>query len=103
MLAAKIFPGCEVTLGSDKEEDGKWPFAGACGGAEAMGAKHVVKNVTVSLISWSLHGAVFLKRLYVDCHKCRGLMINLPLFFQLPSYITQSQKSISFLQLIIIL
>jgi len=46
VLAAKIFPGCEVTLGSDKEEDGKWPFAGACGGAEAMGAKHVVKNVT---------------------------------------------------------
>lgn len=44
VLAAKVFPGCEVTLGCPDEGD-KWPFAGACGAAEAMGATHVKKNV----------------------------------------------------------
>ena len=35
-------------MGSDKEEGGKWPYCGAAGGVEAMGAKHVIKSVNVS-------------------------------------------------------
>ncbi|GFN75317.1 Es1 protein homolog, mitochondrial-like [Plakobranchus ocellatus] len=45
VLAAKVISGCEVTMGSDKEEGGKWPFSGAASGVEAMGAKHIVKPV----------------------------------------------------------
>ncbi|XP_005103393.1 glutamine amidotransferase-like class 1 domain-containing protein 3A, mitochondrial [Aplysia californica] len=46
VLAAKVISGCEVTVGSNEEEGGRWPFAGTCGAIEAMGAKHVKKNVT---------------------------------------------------------
>lgn len=45
VLAAKVLPGCSVTLGSDKEQDGRWPYAGTCQAAEAMGAKYVVCDV----------------------------------------------------------
>lgn len=48
VLAAKVINGCEVTVGSDKEEGGKWPHCGAAGAVEAMGAKHVVKPVSES-------------------------------------------------------
>lgn len=44
VLAAKVFPGVAVTVGSDKEDDPYWPFAGAAKGIEVMGAKHVAKN-----------------------------------------------------------
>lgn len=48
VLAAKVIQGCEVTVGSDQEEDGRWPHAGAAGAVGAMGGKHVKKNVTES-------------------------------------------------------
>ncbi|KAK3764176.1 hypothetical protein RRG08_044105 [Elysia crispata] len=48
VLAAKVISGCEVTVGSDKEEDGKWPYCAAAGAVEAMGAKHVIKSVNES-------------------------------------------------------
>jgi len=38
-------PGCELTMGQDNEQDGKFPYAGACGAATTMGAKHINKNV----------------------------------------------------------
>lgn len=46
VLAAKVIPGCEVTVGSDEEEGGKWPYAGTAGAIEKLGAKHVKKAVT---------------------------------------------------------
>jgi len=45
VLAAKTIPGCELTMGQDTEQDGKFPYAGACGAAVTMGAKHFNKNV----------------------------------------------------------
>lgn len=44
VLAAKILPGVEVTVGQDKE-DVQWPYAGTAGAVEQMGAKHVNKDV----------------------------------------------------------
>ena len=48
VLAARVFPGCEVTVGKDTEEEGKWPYAGTVEALKAMGAKHVIKDVCVS-------------------------------------------------------
>jgi len=45
VLAAKTLTGCQVTMGQESEDGGKWPFAGACGAVGAMGSKHVPKNV----------------------------------------------------------
>lgn len=50
VLAAKVIPGCEVTVGSDEEEGGKWPYAGTAGAIEKLGAKHVKKAVTISFV-----------------------------------------------------
>ncbi len=48
MLAAKVIPECEVTVGQDKEEGGKYPYAGTAGAIQEMGAKHINKAVTIS-------------------------------------------------------
>lgn len=45
VIAAKVLPGCEVTLGMDTEQDGKYPYAGATGAVTAMGSKHINKEV----------------------------------------------------------
>ncbi|XP_078520114.1 glutamine amidotransferase-like class 1 domain-containing protein 3, mitochondrial [Lissotriton helveticus] len=44
VLAAKILPGCEVTVGQDAECD-EWPFAQTAQGIKSMGCKHVNKDV----------------------------------------------------------
>ncbi|KAM4019925.1 glutamine amidotransferase-like class 1 domain-containing protein 3, mitochondrial [Anomaloglossus baeobatrachus] len=44
ILAAKILPGCEVTVGCDTECE-KWPHAGTAGAIEQLGCKHVNKQV----------------------------------------------------------
>jgi len=46
VLAAKALgsKGVEVTMGSESEEGGKWPYAGATGAAKALGATHVAKD-----------------------------------------------------------
>jgi len=44
-IAARLIPGVEVTVGNDKEEDGKWPYCGTAGAIEAMGGVHVVTTV----------------------------------------------------------
>ncbi|KAM8732732.1 glutamine amidotransferase-like class 1 domain-containing protein 3, mitochondrial [Acanthopagrus schlegelii] len=44
VLAAKILPGCEVTVGQDKECD-KWPYAQTAGVMKEMGCKHVNTDV----------------------------------------------------------
>ncbi|XP_069049652.1 glutamine amidotransferase-like class 1 domain-containing protein 3, mitochondrial [Lepisosteus oculatus] len=44
VLAAKILPGCEVTVGHDKESD-KWPYAGTAAAVKEMGCKHVNRDV----------------------------------------------------------
>nr|XP_056714441.1 glutamine amidotransferase-like class 1 domain-containing protein 3, mitochondrial [Euleptes europaea] len=46
VLAAKVLPGTEVTVGHEEEEGGKWPHAGTVGTIKAMGGKHRVKEVT---------------------------------------------------------
>ena len=48
VLAAKIFPGCEVTVGNSSEDGGRWPYAGTVEAVKAMGANHIVKDVCVS-------------------------------------------------------
>jgi hypothetical protein len=48
VLAANVLKGCEVTVGSDKEEGGRWPYAGTAGAIQAMGSSHVCKDVSVS-------------------------------------------------------
>ncbi|XP_028847220.1 glutamine amidotransferase-like class 1 domain-containing protein 3, mitochondrial [Denticeps clupeoides] len=46
VLAAKVLPGVEVTVGHEEEEGGKWPYAGTAQAITALGAKHHVKEVT---------------------------------------------------------
>lgn len=48
MLAAKVLSGAEVTVGHEEEEGGKWPYAGTAGAIKELGAKHCVKEVTIS-------------------------------------------------------
>jgi len=45
VLAAKTFAGCEVTVGMDTEQDGKYPYAGTAGAITAMGSKHINKTI----------------------------------------------------------
>lgn len=45
VLAAKCIPGCSVTVGSDEEEGGRWPYAGTAGAIGQLGATHVKKDV----------------------------------------------------------
>ncbi|KAI0207284.1 Glutamine amidotransferase-like class 1 domain-containing protein 3A, mitochondrial [Lamellibrachia satsuma] len=46
VLAAKLFPGCEVTLGQESEGAGRWPHASTVSTIKQMGAKHVKTEVT---------------------------------------------------------
>lgn len=45
VLAAKVIPGVEVTVGNDKEENGRWPYAGTAEAIRSMGATHIRTNV----------------------------------------------------------
>ncbi|KFR14168.1 glutamine amidotransferase-like class 1 domain-containing protein 3, mitochondrial [Opisthocomus hoazin] len=45
VLAAKIFPGCELTVGHDTECE-KWPYAKTAETMKELGCKHVNKHVT---------------------------------------------------------
>lgn len=45
VLAAKLLPGVEVTVGHEEEEGGKWPYAGTAQAIKTLGAKHCVKEV----------------------------------------------------------
>uniref|UniRef100_A0A671NF22 ES1 protein homolog, mitochondrial-like n=1 Tax=Sinocyclocheilus anshuiensis TaxID=1608454 RepID=A0A671NF22_9TELE len=44
VLAAKVLPGVDVTVGHEEEEGGKWPYAGTTQAITALGAKHTVKE-----------------------------------------------------------
>ncbi|CAL8267470.1 unnamed protein product [Lota lota] len=44
VLAAKLLPGVEVTVGHEEEEGGRWPHAGTVLAIKALGAKHCVKE-----------------------------------------------------------
>lgn len=44
VLAAKIIPGCELTLGCDTACE-KWPYAETAAAVKDLGCKHVNKNV----------------------------------------------------------
>uniref|UniRef100_A0A8D0DVU9 GAL3A protein n=1 Tax=Salvator merianae TaxID=96440 RepID=A0A8D0DVU9_SALMN len=45
VLAAKVFPGCEVTVGFSKNEDGRFPDAETAAAIEKLGCKHISKDV----------------------------------------------------------
>ena len=57
-ISLQTFPQVEVTVGMDKEEGGKWPYAGTAAEVQAMGAKHVNKDVTVSFYYNTLYCTV---------------------------------------------
>merc|ERR1712232_934646 len=42
VIPAKVLKAT-VTMGSENEEDGKWPYAGATGAVKAVGGTHVEK------------------------------------------------------------
>ncbi|XP_061851635.1 glutamine amidotransferase-like class 1 domain-containing protein 3, mitochondrial isoform X2 [Colius striatus] len=48
VLAAKVFPGCEVTVGQDKNVDGRFPDAETAAAIAELGCKHICKNVNES-------------------------------------------------------
>lgn len=50
VLAAKVLPGVDVTVGHEEEEGGKWPYAGTAQAITALGAKHTIKEVTISFL-----------------------------------------------------
>ncbi|XP_078063325.1 ES1 protein homolog, mitochondrial-like [Mustelus asterias] len=50
VLAAKVLPGVEVTVGHEDDDDGKWPYAGTAAAIVAMGGKHVVSEVDCALV-----------------------------------------------------
>ncbi|XP_068122428.1 glutamine amidotransferase-like class 1 domain-containing protein 3, mitochondrial [Hyperolius riggenbachi] len=45
VLAAKVIPGVEVTVGQEEEQGGKWPYAGTSKAIQGMGGKHSAKEV----------------------------------------------------------
>nr|XP_033797352.1 glutamine amidotransferase-like class 1 domain-containing protein 3A, mitochondrial isoform X2 [Geotrypetes seraphini] len=45
VLAAKVLPGIEVTVGHEEDKDGKWPYAGTAHTIKALGAKHCIRDV----------------------------------------------------------
>ncbi|XP_069745267.1 glutamine amidotransferase-like class 1 domain-containing protein 3, mitochondrial [Narcine bancroftii] len=45
VLAARVLPGVEVTVGHEEEEGGRWPYAGTAAAITVMGAKHCVTDV----------------------------------------------------------
>ncbi|PIO23908.1 hypothetical protein AB205_0088000 [Aquarana catesbeiana] len=47
VLAAKVIPGVEVTVGQEEEHGGKWPYCGTSKAIQAMGGKHSAKEVHV--------------------------------------------------------
>ncbi|XP_068785696.1 glutamine amidotransferase-like class 1 domain-containing protein 3, mitochondrial isoform X3 [Struthio camelus] len=48
VLAAKVFPGCEVTVGQDKNVDGRFPDVEIASAIAELGCKHVCKDVNES-------------------------------------------------------
>ncbi|XP_063301847.1 glutamine amidotransferase-like class 1 domain-containing protein 3, mitochondrial [Pelobates fuscus] len=45
VLAAKVIPGVEITVGQEEEHGGKWPYAGTAKSIGALGGKHCAKDV----------------------------------------------------------
>lgn len=45
VLAARVLPGVSLTVGSEEEEGGVWPYAGTAKAIVAMGGTHVPKPV----------------------------------------------------------
>ena len=44
----QVIPGVEITVGQDKDDGGRWPYAGTAIAVEEMGAKHVNRDVLIS-------------------------------------------------------
>jgi len=63
VLAARVLPGVDVTVGHEEEEGGKWPYASTTQAITALGAKHTVKEVTISY----LYRVLLLSSLLFSC------------------------------------
>ncbi|XP_051762873.1 interferon-induced GTP-binding protein Mx isoform X3 [Ctenopharyngodon idella] len=61
VLAARVLPGVDVTVGHEEEEGGKWPYAGTTQAITALGAKHTVKEVTISYLYRVFSSSLFSK------------------------------------------
>lgn len=64
VLAARLLPGVNLTVGGDKEADGTWPFAGTAAHIDAMGAKHEVTDhdsVTIDSENLVTSGSAYMK------------------------------------------
>ena len=48
MNKLQVVPGVAITVGQDKDDGGRWPYAGTAGAVEQMGAKHVNRDVHIS-------------------------------------------------------
>lgn len=44
----QLIPGVEITVGQDKDDAGRWPYAGTADAVKQMGAKHINKDVHIS-------------------------------------------------------
>lgn len=73
VLAAKVLPGVEVTVGHEEEEGGKWPYAGTAQAITALGAKHKVRDVT---ISFSAHVRCCVPQFVMSLHVLSSLVNN---------------------------
>ncbi|CAM9602565.1 unnamed protein product [Lampetra planeri] len=45
VLAARLFPGCELTVGGDSEQGGRFPYAGTAAAIRELGCTHVCTDV----------------------------------------------------------
>ena len=78
-IAAKLIPGCEVTVGMSSGSEDVWPYQGAAGGCEAMGATHKdtdidgvhtdVKNKLVTSCAYMKNGTA------AEVHESVGKMV----------------------------
>ncbi|XP_018430939.1 PREDICTED: ES1 protein homolog, mitochondrial-like, partial [Nanorana parkeri] len=53
VLAVKVIPGVEVTVGQEEDRGGKWPHCGTSKAIQAMGGKHRAREVHISFCDWA--------------------------------------------------
>ncbi|MEQ2186798.1 es1 protein, mitochondrial, partial [Goodea atripinnis] len=57
MLACRVLPSIEVTMGYEKDENtrwGNWPQTNMVQAVKSMGARHIVREPYISF-QWSVH------------------------------------------------
>lgn len=49
----------EITVGQDKDDGGRWPYAGTASAVVEMGARHVNRDVLISFCQKSVPLSLF--------------------------------------------